>query len=110
MHMERSVLELSARRDQQSSVWIQELMTPMGWAHYQELGNQVNESAAIITGQAPAIARIQPAQLFSSEVPTRGTGGASWFSFIFVVRRSFWTISPTSAGVVLLPFYHLGMG
>ncbi len=54
-------------------------MTPAGWAYYQELRGQVNESAAITAGLAPAIAGTPPAQLFPRDPPARDTGGLAGF-------------------------------
>jgi hypothetical protein len=58
-------------------------MTPTGWAHYQELRDQVNEPAAITTDQVPAIVSAQPVQLFPNEGPARDTGG----SLVFISMR-----------------------
>jgi hypothetical protein len=39
----RAALESAARNGQQPPTWVQELMTPTGWAHYRELLGQVAE-------------------------------------------------------------------
>lgn len=50
----RIALECSARAGQQPPAWVEEFMTPAGWAHYQQL-----------LGQSPAITDVQTMPLFA---------------------------------------------
>ena len=53
--------------------WVQEILTPTGKEHYQEL---LLQSATIPTQDAIAVANdLYPALLFTAEVSTHATGG-----------------------------------
>jgi hypothetical protein len=78
-------------------------MMPTGWAPYQELRGQIDESVAITIGQVPAIVDARPVHLFPSEAPVRHWR-ARWLSCRCAVRRAFWAVSPIGASIILLSF------
>jgi hypothetical protein len=71
----RTSLESAARQGNPPPIWVQELLTPAGKEHYQEL---LLQSANIPTQDAIAVANDPyPAFLFPIEAPARDTGGVA---------------------------------
>jgi hypothetical protein len=71
----RAALESSARAGEQLLTWVQEILTPAGWHHYQQLRDPASESHVSTIDQAPAIVADQAQLSPVVGAPTRATGG-----------------------------------
>lgn len=73
----RAALESAARRGEPPPAWVQEFMTPAGWAYYWDLRN-LAQPATIITNEKLSAANIQ-APLFAAESAVSNAGGVTGF-------------------------------